>query len=299
MLTKKGFLVVGLVLLVFSFAGLGVSASDYDDYKPDEDSELAGFSSLQAINPEVIGWLTLYDTPVDYPLLQSEDNHKYLSLDALGNSNSVGSIFLDYRSSSDFSDFNTIVYGHHVAGGQVFGSLKYFVDEDYFAKHRYGSIYYGGRERGLEILAILEADAYDETIYQPAVKTTEERQAYYQYLLSKAKHKRDVAVSASSKLVLLSTCYVDVTNGRHLLVAKITDKVTQGVATSAGTEKSGFLLGLDDLYDRLTLVPVWMFFVLACVLLVLALMMIGVILYLRARLKTILTFSRKNNKEAI
>lgn len=281
MLTKKGFLVVGLMTLLVSVLSISVSASDCDKRKPDEDRELTGFSKIQAINPEVIGWLTLYDTPVDYPLLQSEDNHKYLSLDALGNSNSVGSIFLDYRSSSDFSDFNTIIYGHHVAGGQVFGSLKYFVDEDYFAKHRYGSIYYGGRERGLEILAILEADAYDETIYQPAVKTTEERQAYYQYLLSKTKHKRDVAVSASSKLVLLSTCFVDVTNGRHLLVAKITDKVTQGVATSASPEKSGFLL------------------VLACVLLVLSLMMIGVILYLRARLKTILTLSRKNNKEAI
>ena len=80
-----------------------------------------------------------------------------------------------------------------MASGAMFGEIQKFADQDFFEKHRYGSIYYNGRERGLEIFGILEVDAYDAEIYRTLSSNDEEHQAYYQYLLSKAKYKRDVS----------------------------------------------------------------------------------------------------------
>ena len=73
----------------------------------------------------------------------------------------------------------------------------------FFEKHRYGSIYYNGRERGLEIFGILEVDAYDTEIYRTLSSNDEEHQAYYQYLLSKAKYKRDVSLTSTDKIVFI------------------------------------------------------------------------------------------------
>ena len=81
--------------------------------------------------------------------------------------------------------------------------------------------YYNGEDKELEIFAILEVDEYDMNIYRSLSNNIEENQAYYQYLLSKATYKRNVSVTSEDKICLLSTCFVDVTDGRHILLAKI------------------------------------------------------------------------------
>ena len=70
------------------------------------------FANLQQVNREVTGWIWIYDTVVNYPLVQSgKNNDAYLHKTYDGTSNSSGSIFMDYRNASDFSDTNTIIYG--------------------------------------------------------------------------------------------------------------------------------------------------------------------------------------------
>lgn len=81
--------------------------------------------------------------------------------------------------------------------------------------------YYNGEDNELEIFGILEVDEYDMKIYRPLTNNIEENQVYYQYLLSKATYKMDVSVSSEDKICLLSTSFVDVINGRHILLAKI------------------------------------------------------------------------------
>ena len=95
-----------------------------------------------------------------------------------------------------------------MASGAMFGRDSKNLWIKIFEKHRYGSIYYNGRERGLEIFGILEVDAYDTEIYRTLSSNDEEHQAYYQYLLSKAKYKRDVSLTSTDKIVLLSTCFL-------------------------------------------------------------------------------------------
>ena len=81
--------------------------------------------------------------------------------------------------------------------------------------------YYNGEDKELEIFGILEVDEYDMNIYRRLSNNIEENQAYYQYLLLKATYKRDVSVTSEDKICLLSTCFVDIINGRHILLVKI------------------------------------------------------------------------------
>lgn len=198
-----------------------VLADELENYNPIDHREEKGFYQLQQHHPDVKGWISIDGTHIDYPLLQSEDNVKYLDHNAFGDYVVTGSIFLDYRFNANFTNFNTIIYGHHVPTGDMFGDIKKFTNKDFFDTHRYGTIYYNGEEKELEIFGILEVDAYDMNIYRPLSDNREENQAYYQYILSKATYKRDVSVTSEDKICLLSTCFVDVTNGRHILLAKI------------------------------------------------------------------------------
>lgn len=218
---KKIIKIITISFILFFINVPLVLADELENYNPIDHHEEKGFYQLEQKYPDVKGWISIDGTHIDYPLLQSEDNVKYLDHNAFGDYVVTGSIFLDYRFNANFTNFNTIIYGHHVPTGDMFGDIKKFTNKDFFDTHRYGTIYYNGEEKELEIFGILEVDAYDMKIYRPLSDNIEENQAYYQYLLSKATYKRDVSVTSEDKICLLSTCFVNVTNGRHILLAKI------------------------------------------------------------------------------
>lgn len=97
------------------------------------------FNALKSVNPEVIGWIYVEALDgVNYPIVQAADNDKYLHLTYEGNYNFAGTIFIDYENSSDFNDCNTLVYGHNMKNGSMFGQLKKFTEnEEAFNKSRY------------------------------------------------------------------------------------------------------------------------------------------------------------------
>lgn len=89
------------------------------------------FEELRSANSDVIGWIyvnALSDI-INYPVVQGKDNEEYLHATYMKNYNFAGTIFIDYENSRDFSDCNTIVYGHNMKNGSMFGSLKKFVTE--------------------------------------------------------------------------------------------------------------------------------------------------------------------------
>lgn len=111
---------------------LEASSSQYQSYKPtsdttDELTTFSGFQKLQKINPDVLGWLNIYGTNIDYPLVQTTDNDTYLNKNAKKEDSVTGALFLDYRSSPNFDDFNTIIHGHHMENGVMFGDIDKFV----------------------------------------------------------------------------------------------------------------------------------------------------------------------------
>ena len=193
-------------------------------YKPTDKDGALPFQELAEGNPDVLGWLTVYGTGIDYPLVQGEDNQEYLHTDARGDYAYCGSLFVDFRNDRGFQDYNTIIHGHHMEKGAMFGDIGDFADAAYFAGHRYGNLYYGGRDHGLELFAFLQADAYDGGIYQPGVEGAEAREAYRKRLQDGAVQEREVGLAPEDRIVLLSTCAPGATNRRSILAGRITEE---------------------------------------------------------------------------
>jgi len=222
-----------IIMLLVSFASYAMwdssqvynaaSAARYEVYKPGAEDGGESFGELQAVNPEVCSWLTVYGTNIDYPVTQGEDNMKYVNTNAEGGYSLSGSIFLDSGNSRDFSDFNSIIFGHHMEKRAMFGEIGFFSDRGYFDARPHGNLYYDGSDHGLEFFAFVHADAYDTTVFEPGVTGREQQQAYLDGLLEKAAFTRDIGVTVNDRIVLLSTCSSDSTNGRDILIARITD----------------------------------------------------------------------------
>ena len=220
------------LLLLFAVGGYAMwdrtqvydaaSATQYQQYEPDDADGIDSLAGLQAINPDVIGWLVVYGTPIDYPLVQGPDDMKYISTNAKGDYSLSGAIFLSSINQRDFSDFNNIIYGHHMDHGAMFGSITQFSDPAFFDAHEFGMIYINGQEHGLQFVASIHDDAYDTSVYRVADTEATYRQAYLDNLLTYAVNTRgNVVVTPDDQIVLLSTCAGSTTNGRDILIGKL------------------------------------------------------------------------------
>src|SRR5690625_70213 len=96
-----------------------------------------GFQGLMEQNDDVVGWITIDDTKIDYPIVQAEDNAVYLNRNFFNEETRLGSIFMDYRNdiTSD-NERNLILYGHRTKDGSMFQHLTKFLDEDFYREHR-------------------------------------------------------------------------------------------------------------------------------------------------------------------
>lgn len=196
------------------------NASIYETYKPTS-SDVLSFEELQKNNPEVFGWLMIDNTHIDYPLVQAEDNYKYVNTDVLGKFSLSGSIFLDCNNKKNFSDFNNIIYGHHMEKDTMFGEVEYFSKPSYFEEHSYGKLYYEDQWHKVEFFAFVHADAYDNVLYNTRLKNATAVQMYLDYVKKHAEYFKEVLFNKEERFVTLSTCTSESTNGRHLLIGRI------------------------------------------------------------------------------
>lgn len=202
-------------------------ASLYKTYKPIDE---LSFAELQKINPEVFGWLTVDGTHIDYPLVQGPNNSKYVNTDVKGNFSLCGCLFLDCRNKKDFSDMNNIIYGHHMDKEAMFGELEYFQDQKYFENHKYGHLYYEEQWHDIEFFAFLHVDAYDNMIYASNINSENERLNYLNYIKTHSQLFRELSFQSEDRYVTFSTCTPSSTNGRHILVGRIS-KQSEAITT--------------------------------------------------------------------
>ena len=94
------------------------------------------FAALAQKNSEIVGWIYIPDSKVDYPMVKGTDNSYYVSHTFEKKANGAGAIFLDWKNKGDFSDRNTVIYGHHMKNGSMFAALVEYKDPDYFNAHR-------------------------------------------------------------------------------------------------------------------------------------------------------------------
>lgn len=188
---------------------------------PARPTDAESFAALRAQNPDIVAWLTVDNTHIDYPVVRGEDNYEYLSRDATGAYAASGSIFLDSECAPDFSEPYEVIFGHHMQYGKMFGDLDKFCDQGFFDQNRTASLMLPGRTLSLETVAVISADAYDGAIFgTPAQAGSMQR--IVDRIGELAVHRRLGEYSASDQLIALSTCSSSGSNARTVLVCKVT-----------------------------------------------------------------------------
>lgn len=161
----------------------------------------------------MVAWLTVDDTNIDYPVMQGEDNNEYLNKDPFGDYALSGSIFLDSRNDPEFKDYYSLIYGHHMEHGMMFGAIDEYLNEDYFNSHRTGSLVVGKKTYKIRIFAVLECEATEESIFAPT-----ENDNTLNYIKQHALFLDDTALPKDNeKLLGLSTCKYPDTVDRTLI----------------------------------------------------------------------------------
>lgn len=162
---------------------------------------MRGENVEQPIQGNMVAWLTVDDTSIDYPVMQGETNEEYLNKDPYGNYSMSGSIFLDSRNAGDFTDDYSLIYGHHMEGDYMFGPLHYFLEQDFLDTHRTGELVVGDVTYEITFFAALEASATQELIFNPTEHSAEQ---VLNYVKDHAQSYEEETGEGS--LLALSTC---------------------------------------------------------------------------------------------
>lgn len=196
--------------------------SDLLKYKPVDSGgtgENLSLEDLMLVNEDTRGWITIDNTHVDYPVVQGEDDMEYVNKDVFGDFSLSGAIFLSYLNKPDFSDSYSLLYGHHMDNGGMFGDVIEFTDAEYFAELETGTLYLPHKTYKIRLFACMEVDAYDRLVYSHGDGC--DMQALLNYLKTDATNYRDIGVTADDKIIGLSTCVDATTNGRVVLFGRL------------------------------------------------------------------------------
>ena len=179
------------------------------------------FSELKEINSDIVAWLYCPDTVIDYALLQGSDNNYYLNHNSDGNYNSYGSLFLDYRCAADFSDSNTVIYGHNMQNGTMFGSLKLYRDSEYYEDHSVMYLVTPEHSWRLDVMCGF-LHTVDMSLYDlPAEGDTVEGIVWTG--LARSTFETSLRPREGDSYVTLSTCAYDYDGARYAIVCRMTE----------------------------------------------------------------------------
>ena len=177
------------------------------------------WDALKKVSPNIVGWIYIPDTKVNYPIVQASDNDYYLYRDANGKSSRSGSIFMDCDCAADFSDKHSVIYGHSMQDGSMFRCLLKYPEGDFWEQHPY--IYLVTPDNVTHRLLIFSA--YTER------SSSEMRRTYFgannrfaDYIASaQGKSCRDIGVDVKDAKHLYSfiTCDYQYTAARMLVLA--------------------------------------------------------------------------------
>ena len=166
------------------------------------------FDKLKSVNEDVVGWIYVDALPdISYPIVKGKDNQTYLHQTYEKNYNFAGTIFVDYENSGDFSDCNTLVYGHNMKNGSMFGHLKKFREDDKLYKQdKYFWILTPERNYRYEIISAYTTGVNSDT-YTLFKGPGEEFEKYLETIKGYSEIQTDdTDLTIKDKIVTLSTC---------------------------------------------------------------------------------------------
>lgn len=197
------------------------------------------WESLKAVNGEVVGWLQIPGTVVNFPVYQASDNDKYLHTSAEGEYSLGGQVFMDYENTAPgMADGQTIIYGHHLRNGAMFKPISDMTNQEMFDS--VSTIWYVTEDATYELepLFLYETEATDTNVRTFDFESEDALRSYLTDLLARAVTKRSDAadkIASATNVLTLCTCnYDNGDSGRTLLVC--VPKTTAEPAAEGGTE---------------------------------------------------------------
>ena len=165
------------------------------------------FSTLQEINKDTVGWLTVNNTRIDYPVVQAKDNDYYLRRDYYQNKNRHGWIFMDYRNNPDELNENTIIYGHNLANQTMFGTLRYALNSYWYKKSANQIITFNTPKENMkfQIFSIYTIPTTNDYL-DITFPTTDAYQSYIDLVKGRSIYDFNIEVATDDKILTLSTC---------------------------------------------------------------------------------------------
>lgn len=213
--------VISAIILFKWFVETSNSEKQYQQLSNDVNIENDGqekdssidFGKLKEINSDVVGWIKINETNIDYPIVQKNDNDYYLNKNFYNKDDRTGAIFLDYKNKSDFTDVNTVIYGHNIKRGTMFADLE--------------DIYNGNLGKNVEInvhtpsqhLKYIVFSSYNIEPEEYGINTSISSNNYVEFkenLAKKSKINFEQNIESQSNILTLSTC--DRTGKRRILV---------------------------------------------------------------------------------
>lgn len=210
-------------LLFMLIGGYGVYDS-YLVYQNANDTSILKYKPTSDTLPEekisenMVAWLTMDDTSIDYPVMQGRTNNEYLNLNPYGEYALSGSIFLDSNNSKLFDDGYSLIYGHHMENKGMFGALDDYKNERFVKKHKTGRLVLDDRTLKLHVFAVLDVPATNEYVFNPTAHPADE---VVREMHSYSLYWDDTADAAGKQIIALSTCKSPESDDRTVVVTYV------------------------------------------------------------------------------
>ncbi len=179
------------------------------------------FDTLLEQCKDIVGWIYCEDTVINYPMVRGNDNDYYLHRFIDGSYNGGGTLFMDFKCNRDFSDPNSIVYGHHMNDGSMFASLKkYQTDPEYYSKHPVLYVNTPTQNYRVDVFAGFVCDADSDT-YTIGFTDEVSHQNWINRMKSQSDFQADVEVTPDDHIITLSTCSYEWYDARYVVLGKL------------------------------------------------------------------------------
>ena len=182
---------------------------------------------LQEINTDIVGWIQIEGTNINYPVLQGEDNEYYLNHNYKKQKTEKGSIFLDKSYNWDIESNNLIIYGHNLVNGQMFKDLLKYSKEEFFEQHKTIRFTTAEADKEYEIISVFKSKVYNKTEknvfrYYDFINSKSEKE--YNNFVKKAKeaslYDTENTAEYGDNLITLITCAYHIDDGRFVVIAR-------------------------------------------------------------------------------
>ena len=179
------------------------------------------FDALREINPNVVAWIILEGTPINYPVVQGADNDFYLHHLFDGRRNPSGAIFVDSYNSPGFTDFHTIIYGHHMRDGSMFAAIENYRNEGFFEEHPWVFLLTPERNYVIKLSTGHLADPSTMHTWEIVFEDDMEKSVWIEERQSKSDFDSGVEILPSHRIVTLSTCSNAFFDARYVISGRL------------------------------------------------------------------------------